>query len=70
MFYFVAGLIFLFCKAHFVRSYGFTDEAPYKGIGYYRLTQVDIDGFRTTYNWVSAATDNTYPKPGVRPGRA
>ncbi len=51
------------------RSYGFTDEAPYKGISYYRLTQVDIDGARTLYNWVSVAIDNTYavfPNPVVK----
>ncbi len=49
-----------------VRKYGFTDEVPYKGQSYYRLTQVDLDGKRTSYPWASvfvARNYSVFPNP-------
>lgn len=49
-----------------VRKYSFTDEIPYKGRSYYRLSQVDLDGKRSTYRWVSvfiAGNYSIFPNP-------
>ncbi len=49
-----------------VRKYSFTDEIPYKGRSYYRLSQVDLDGKRSTYQWVSvfvAGNYSIFPNP-------
>ena len=49
-----------------VRKYSFTDETPYKGRSYYRLRQVDLDGKRSTYQWVSvlvAGSSAVFPNP-------
>ena len=34
-------------------TYGYTDEQPYRGTSYYRLSQVDLDGKTTAYPAVS-----------------
>ncbi len=51
-------------------DYTFTDEAPLKGINYYRLKQVDIDGQFEYLRTVSVITEgngelNLYPNPST-----
>nr|WP_299202127.1 T9SS type A sorting domain-containing protein [uncultured Brumimicrobium sp.] len=53
-----------------VQEYSYTDDAPYAGISYYRLTQTDFDGTQKTFPIVSVEQKDlevlqAYPNPVV-----
>lgn len=53
-----------------VQDYSYTDDAPYAGISYYRLTQTDFDGTQKTFPIVSVEQKDlevlqAYPNPVV-----
>src|SRR5690554_5044772 len=53
-----------------VQEYSYTDDAPYAGISYYRLTQTDFDGTQKTFPIVSVEEKDlevlqAYPNPVV-----
>ena len=43
-----------------LNQYSYVDDAPYKGTGYYRLKQVDLDGTFTHYDWKTVVVDQNY----------
>ena len=56
-------------KSASTHLYSFTDELPHQGTSYYRLRQVDFNGEKTTYGWVSVVVDQVYtvyPNPVVQ----
>ena len=55
------------------QDYQLTDQLPFRGTSYYRLTQIDLSGKRTVYRAVSvvlrAEAYGVYPNPVISDGR-
>lgn len=43
-----------------INTYHHSDELPYQGTSYYRLKQIDYNGYTKKYNWISIVNDQAY----------